>query len=83
MRITQAILAIFKGEAELAGAPVQVFDTTTTAAPTTTVASGPTTTTRGTSSTTTTTIVDEVPVSTVAGPEENVKGIVPPKGVEC
>jgi LCP family protein required for cell wall assembly len=79
----QAILAIFKGEAELAGAPVQVFDTTTTAAPTTTVASGPTTTTRGTSSTTTTTIVDEVPVSTVAGPEENVKGIVPPKGVEC
>ncbi|MCX6519497.1 MAG: LCP family protein [Actinobacteria bacterium] len=82
----QAILAIFKGEAELAGAPVQVFDTTTTAAPTTssTVASGPTTTTRGTSSTTTTTtVVDEVPVSTVAGPEENVKGIVPPKDVEC
>jgi LCP family protein required for cell wall assembly len=82
----QAILAIFKGEAELAGAPVQVFDTTTTAAPTTTsttVASGPTTTTRGTSSTTSTTIVDEVPVSTVAGPEENVKGIVPPKNVEC
>ena len=68
----------------LAGAPVQVFDTTTTAATTTTtVASGPTTTTRGTASATTTTIVDEVPVSTVVGPEENVKGIVPPKGVEC
>ena len=79
----QAILAIFKGEAPLAGAPVQVFDTTTTAATTTTVASGPTTTTRGTASATTTTIVDEVPVSTVVGPEENVKGIVPPKGVEC
>ncbi len=76
----QAILAIFKGEAPLAGAPVQVFDTTTTAAPTTTV-SGPTTTTRG--STTTSTTVDQAPVSTVSGPTENTKGIVPPKGVEC
>ncbi len=77
----QAILAIFKGEAELAGAPVQVFDTTTTSAPSTTV-SGPTTTTRS-GTTTTTSVVDQGPASTVPGPEENAKGIVPPKDQEC
>jgi hypothetical protein len=76
----QAILAIFKGEAPLAGAPVQVFDTTTTT--TAPDESGTTSTTRP-GATTSTTVVDQAPVSTVAGPEENVKGIVPPKDVEC
>ncbi len=68
----KAILAIFRGEAPLAGAPAQVFETTTTAA-------GATTTTGKPSSTTTTTPT----VDTVPGPEENAKGIVPPKDVQC
>ena len=77
----QAILAIFKGEASLAAAPEQVFETTTTVASTTTV-SGPTTTTRGstTTSTTTTTVVEGPPVT---DPAENTKGIVPPRDVTC
>ena len=78
----QAILAIFKGEASLAAAPEQVFETTTTVASTTTV-SGPTTTARGsttTTSTTTTTVVEGPPVT---DPAENTKGIVPPRDVTC
>ena len=77
----QAILAIFKGEASLAAAPEQVFETTTTVASTTTV-SGPTTTTRGstTTSTTTTTVVEGPPVT---DPAENTKGIVPARDVTC
>jgi LCP family protein required for cell wall assembly len=78
----QAILAIFKGEASLAAAPEQVFETTTTSASTTTV-SGPTTTARGsttTTSTTTTTVVEGPPVT---DPAENTKGIVPPRDVTC
>ncbi len=71
----QAILSIFKGEAPLAGAPEQVFETTTT------VGTGDTTTTAADDD-------DSVPESTaptvtVAGPEENTKGIVPPKDVSC
>ena len=69
----KAILAIFRGEAPLAGAPEQVFETTTV--PTTTP-SGPTTTSSGTTTT-------AVPVATVPGPDENAKGIVPPKDVSC
>ena len=74
----QAILAIFRGEAPLAGAPAQVFDTTTTATP----AGDPSDTTDATDGSTDTT-VSQGPVETVPGPEENVQGIVPPRGVEC
>ena len=73
----QAILAIFRGEAPLAGAPAQVFDPATT---TTTDPDAPTTTVRGS---TTTTVVEQGPVDTVVGPEENILGVVPPKDVEC
>lgn len=91
----QAILAIFRGEAPLAGAPVQVFDTTTTStttpAPTTTRRTGSSSTTPSASASTTTpsvttttsTTSSEVPVITVPGPEENPKGIVPPEDVSC
>ncbi len=82
----QAILAIFRGEAPLAGAPAQVFETTTTTTPPTTTAgttSGPTTTERGSSTSTTTAVVEEVPASTVPGPTENTFGIIPPKDVQC
>lgn len=83
----QAILAIFRGEAPLAGAPAQVFETTTSPDTTT----GPTTTVRGTGTTgsassttsTTTTVAEQVPASTVPGPTENTFGIIPPKDVQC
>ncbi len=63
-------------EAPLAGAPEQVFDTTTTVATddttdSTDVATGDTAP------------ESTAPVVTVAGPEENVKGIVPDKSVSC
>ena len=80
----QSILAIFRGEASLSAAPEQVFDTTTTEAPVTetTDDGGPTTTTRGaTTTTSTTTTVVDVPV--VTDPEENPKGIVPPRDMQC
>jgi LCP family protein required for cell wall assembly len=86
----QAILRIFKGEAALAGAPVQVFETSTTvAAPTTSAgsASGSPTTVRPGSATTTsaapTTTVPAVTTSTEPPPEQNNKGIFPPAGVAC
>lgn len=64
----QAILAIFRGEAPLAGAPEQVFDTV----PSTVPRSAPVSAT----STTTTT-------AATSGPEQIVKGIVPPRDVAC
>ena len=67
----QAILKIFRGEAPLAGAPEQVFDTTTTSSP------GPSTTVPGA------TVTTVAPTATVPGPEENPKGVVPPKDVTC
>ena len=68
-----SILAIFQGFAPLAGAPVQVFETTTT-----TTAEGPSTTRP---SGTTTTLA---PIDTVPAPEENVKGdIVPDENIVC
>ena len=68
----KAILAIFKGEAPLAGAPEQVFETTTTVTGTT-VPGGSTTTTLPVDTTT-----------TVAEPEQNVKGdILPDPNVTC
>ena len=72
----QAILQIFKGEAPLAGAPEQVFETTTT------VATGDTTDSTDVA-TGDTAPESTAPVATVAGPEENVKGIVPDKSVSC
>ncbi len=65
----KAILAIFKGEAPLAGAPAQVLeptDTTTSGSTTVTTASGPTTT-----------------VAAVVGPDENTFGLLPPDGFGC
>jgi LCP family protein required for cell wall assembly len=98
----RAILAIFRGEAPLAGAPEQVFETTTTTSTTTTSTTttvrptattkpgttivGATTTstprTTTTTSTTTTVAPTTLPVTTVA-PEENAKGIVPPRDASC
>jgi LCP family protein required for cell wall assembly len=75
----QAILRIFRGEAALVGAPDQVFDnTTTTAVPRTTVPGASTTTT--VRPTTTTTIVTGPPAT---DPADIVKGIVPPRDVQC
>jgi LCP family protein required for cell wall assembly len=66
----QSILAIFRGEAELAGAPDQIFESTTIAAPrpgATTVETAP------------------APASTAPAdlPEENTLGISPPRDVTC
>ncbi len=59
----KAILAIFKGEAPLAGAPVQILEPPAdTGVATTTTASGATTTT----------------AATVVGPDENTFGLLPP-----
>ncbi|MGH9134367.1 MAG: LCP family protein [Ilumatobacteraceae bacterium] len=66
----QAILAVFRGEAALAGAPDQVFASTTSAAPL------PTPTAAGSVPT------SEVTVPTVA-PEENTLGISPPRDITC
>ena len=96
----RAILAIFRGEAPLAGAPEQVFETTTTTSTTSTTTTIPATTTTGkptgttvagtttttTSSTTTTTSTTVAPTTlpaTTVAPEENAKGIVPPRDVSC
>ena len=95
----RAILAIFRGEAPLAGAPEQVFETTTTTSSTSTTTPSTTTTTTGkptgttvagttttstTAATTTSTTVapTTLPATTVA-PEENAKGVVPPRDVSC
>jgi LCP family protein required for cell wall assembly len=75
----QAILKIFKGETSLAAAPEQVFETTTTVG-----TPGSDTTDGGDAPETTeapTTTVSPAPP--VTDPEENVKGIVPPKDVQC
>lgn len=88
----QAILRIFKGEAPLAGAPQQVFETTTTStstpATTTTRPSTSTSTGGGSSTSTTTTTTPPTttpPVTTISqpDPEQNPKGIVPPADVSC
>jgi len=73
-----AILAIFRGEATLAGAPEQTFETvvdatTTTSAPASTVAGGTVVTTSTTATTT-----------TVVVPDENIKGdILPDPDLVC
>lgn len=96
----RAILAIFRGEAPLAGAPEQVFETTTTTStstttttpvttttgkPTGTTTAGATTTssTSTTSTTTSTTVAPTTLPATTVAPEENSKGIVPPRDVSC
>lgn len=83
----QAILRIFKGEAPLAGAPEQVFETTTTSTPPTTTTTRPSTSVGGTttSSTSTTTTTTTPPTTTIGqpDPEQNPKGIVPPADVSC
>jgi len=82
----KAILAIFRGEAPLAGAPEQAFETTTTVATSTT--GGSTTSAggggTGTTTATTTATTTVAPTSTVAEPEQNVKGdILPDPNVTC
>lgn len=72
----QAILAVFRGEAPLAGAPTQVFEVD---APTTTA-----TTVAGTATgSASVTSAPAAPGTTVVVPEENAKGIVPPRDVTC
>jgi LCP family protein required for cell wall assembly len=66
----QAILAVFRGEATLAGAPDQVFESTTVAAP----PAGP--------AADTTAPAADTPVPTVA-PEENTIGVSPPRDISC
>lgn len=87
----RAILAIFKGEAQMAAAPEQIFGPPPSSIPTTTVAAPTTTTspsggTAPTAVTTTTTVpVFVLPTTTlpVVIASEIVKGFVPPKGVTC
>jgi LCP family protein required for cell wall assembly len=77
----KAILAIFRGEAPLAGAPEQAFETTTTIAATTST-SGGTGTTTATTTPTATTVAGTT--TTVVEPEQNVKGdILPDPNVTC
>ena len=66
----QAILAIFRGEAPLAAAPDQVFESTTIAAP------PPGVTTDDTARTAETT-------APPVGPAENTLGISPPRDITC
>ena len=65
----QKILAIFRGQAELASAPEQVFETTTTSTEV--------------GATTTTAVDTTVPSDTVAVPDQTVIGIVPPADMKC
>lgn len=78
----QAILAIFKGEAAIVGAPAQVFATTTTAAaPGTT---GPATSVAATTTTGAATSTATATVDTAVAPEEQVVGdIVPDRNIRC
>ncbi len=80
----KAILAIFKGEAPLAGAPEQVFDTTTTTRPTTdeSTAGSDATAAEG-SETTAPADTAAPPASTAPGPVENPKGEVPSRDKTC
>ena len=81
----KAILAIFRGEAPLAGAPEQAFETTTTVAEPSTTGGTTTTAVGGTGTTTATTTATTVaPTTTVVEPEQNVKGdILPDPNVTC
>lgn len=95
----KAILAIFSGQAQLETAPEQVFESTTSsvARTTTTTISETSTTVRrpssgGTATTTkpastTTTTTTTIPVTTSSLPlvavEQDTRGIVPPKDVQC
>ncbi len=89
----KAILAIFRGKAQLATAPAQVFDTTTTfdGSTTTTAPAGSSTAATGstvvstTLPATTTTTKKTGPTTTLPAVDvsENAKGIVPPKNVKC
>ena len=75
----KAILAIFQGQAPLAGAPEQAFETTTTTAQTSTTAgSGSTVAGEATTSTV------AAPTTSAVEPEENVKGdILPDPNLTC
>lgn len=86
----QAVLAVFRGQAQLATAPEQVFESTTTTSPVV-VTTAPAVTTApstvpgettapGTTTTTTATTESTLPASTAT---ENVKGIVPPDDPTC
>ena len=90
----RSILAIFKGEAQMAAAPEQIFGppsssipATTVAVPTTTSPTSGTATTAPTTapSTTSTAPIFVLPTTTlpVVNASEIIKGFVPPKGVVC
>lgn len=84
----QAILRIFQGIAPLAAAPEQVFESTTTTtddddATTTTRPTGSAATTTTLATTTSTTIATGTTTAVVEGPQENIKGIVPPNDITC
>lgn len=83
----RAILAVFRGEAPLVGAPEQILDSTTTTSATATTTTGattvtgPTTTVATTTTVTTTTVAG--PTTTAVEPVENAKGVVPPRDAQC
>jgi LCP family protein required for cell wall assembly len=83
----QAVLAVFRGEAALAGAPEQVFDETTTAAPR---PGGPRATSAASTASTSTTAVESDEEATGTSTtlpavvaEENPQGISPPRDITC
>ena len=81
-----AILSIFRGEAPLAGAPEQAFETTTTVAATTTTRVPSSTAAGGTKVTTTVspTTVPAATTTTVAEPTQNTIGnILPDPTLVC
>jgi LCP family protein required for cell wall assembly len=83
----QAVLAVFRGEAALAVAPEQVFETTTTTATTTTTTTTTATRSPTTTSARATTTTAAANGSTTTLPsvvaEENTLGISPPRDVTC
>lgn len=81
----KAILAIFRGEAPLAGAPEQQFESTTTSSSTTTtVRPGASTTTTTSTTVVTETTIPGTTTTAVPEPEQNAKGdIVPDPNVTC
>jgi LCP family protein required for cell wall assembly len=91
----KAILKVFRGQAQLAEAPVQVLDSTTTLPPDATDATDATdtgasssvaaTTAKPLPTLPTTTVAPGKTTTTVAAdtPDENNKGIVPPRDVVC
>jgi LCP family protein required for cell wall assembly len=81
----QAVLAVFRGEATLGDAPVQVLGTTPDTAATTPSSESPPTTGPAVDPGAGTTVPEPAPATTLPSvqPDENLFGVVPDKNVSC